>query len=137
VLGKDDSFLFEKNYKATKINETKNIINTLNNYLYKEPRKKAMISKERLQKHKNFRKLRKHPMIFVSASISWDNPFKFSVEKINVIASIKVIIDQYKNSLANILDITQKNIDIIQQSLSDMMFDYKTENEKKIFRCCN
>ncbi|CAG8583153.1 21444_t:CDS:2 [Cetraspora pellucida] len=52
VLGKDDSFLFEKNYKATKINEMKNIINNLNNYLYEEPRKKAMISKERLQKHK-------------------------------------------------------------------------------------
>ncbi|CAG8679548.1 3599_t:CDS:2, partial [Cetraspora pellucida] len=57
----------------------------------------------------------------------------FSVEKIDVIVSIKVIIDQYKNSLANILDITQKNIDIIQQSLSDMMLDYKTENEKKNF----
>ncbi|CAG8754329.1 14210_t:CDS:2, partial [Cetraspora pellucida] len=68
VLGKDDLFLFEKNFKKTKIDETKKLIVLLNNYLYEEPRKKAMISKNRLKKHNEFRKLRKHPMIFVKAS---------------------------------------------------------------------
>ncbi|CAG8676124.1 2659_t:CDS:2, partial [Cetraspora pellucida] len=133
VLGKDDSFLFEKNYKLTKINKTKKLIEKLNDYLYEEPRKKSMISRERLKKRKDFRKLKKHPMIFVPSSISWQNPLEFPEEKIDVIASIKIIIDEYEKSLANIFDITQKNIDIIQQSLSDVMQSYNTEKEKIIF----
>ncbi|CAG8766435.1 17035_t:CDS:2, partial [Cetraspora pellucida] len=86
--------LAEINFKKTKIDKMKKLIALLNNYLYKEPRKKAMISKERLRKHNAFRKLRKHSMIFVKASeLSFNNPFMFSEEKIDEIASIKVIID--------------------------------------------
>ncbi|CAG8571835.1 5476_t:CDS:2, partial [Cetraspora pellucida] len=88
---------------------------------------------ERLKKRENFRKLRKHPMIFVPANISWQNPLGFPEEKIDVIASINLIITEYKKSLANIFEISQKNIDIIQQTLSDMMLNYNTENEKKEF----
>jgi len=72
-------------------------------------------------------------MIFVPASISWQNPLGFPEEKIDAIASINIIINEYKKSLADIFEITQKNIDIIQQTLSDMMLNYSTENEKKEF----
>ncbi|CAG8835023.1 10911_t:CDS:1, partial [Cetraspora pellucida] len=67
------------------------------------------------------------------SEFSFDNPFMFPEEKIDGIASIKVIIDVYKKSLGNIFEISQKNIDLIQQSLSDMMLIYQTEEEKKKF----
>ncbi|CAG8655257.1 24539_t:CDS:2 [Cetraspora pellucida] len=103
-----------------------------------KPRKKAIISRKRLRKHDAFRKLRKHLIIFIKASeFLFNNPFMFPEEKINRIASIKAIIDVYKKSLANIFKISQKNIDFIQQSLSDMMLVYQTEEEKKFFRYHN
>ncbi|CAG8780592.1 11764_t:CDS:1, partial [Cetraspora pellucida] len=66
-------------------------------------------------------------------SISWENPLGFPKEKIDAIASVNIIINEYKKSLADIFKITQKNIDIIQYTLLDMLLNYNTENEKKEF----
>ena len=40
---------------------------------------------------------------------------------------------EYKESLFDKLSITQKNIDTIQNTLSEMMGYYKTEKEKRNF----
>ncbi|CAG8646637.1 5909_t:CDS:1, partial [Scutellospora calospora] len=54
-------------------------------------------------------------------------------EQIDDIQNIELIIDEYKESLFDRLSFTQKNINIIQNILSEMMGYYKTEDEKKIF----
>ncbi|CAG8625400.1 4969_t:CDS:2 [Cetraspora pellucida] len=135
VLGKDDSFLFEKRYKLSKINKTTKLIDELNNFFYYEEllKKKMIITINRLKKRVNYRKLRKHPMIMVLSQIPWQNPLGFPEEKVDTIASVNIIINKYKKSLADIFEITQKNIDIIQQTLSNMMLNYNTENKKKEF----
>ena len=48
-------------------------------------------------------------------------------EQIDDIQNIELIIGEYKESLFDKLSITQKNIDTIQNTLSEMMGYYKTE----------
>ena len=54
-------------------------------------------------------------------------------EQIDDIRNIELIMGEYKESLFDKLSITQKNIDTIQNTLSEMMGYYKTEQEKKSF----
>ncbi|CAG8851713.1 23117_t:CDS:1, partial [Racocetra persica] len=57
VLGKDEKYLLNKKFTRKKIDEVNNLVKDINNYLYEEPHKKAMMNQERLEKNKKFKKL--------------------------------------------------------------------------------
>ncbi|CAG8848801.1 4152_t:CDS:2, partial [Racocetra persica] len=111
VLGKDEKYFLNKKFTKKKINEVNNLVKDINNYLYEEPRKKAMMNQERLEKNKKFKKL----------------------QKIDIIKSVDLVMIEYKNLLANILEIIVENINTIQDSLNQLGLLYKTERDKKNF----
>ncbi|CAG8797641.1 13989_t:CDS:2, partial [Racocetra persica] len=133
VLGKDEKYLLNKKFTKKKINEVNNLVKDINNYLYEEPRKKAIMNQERLEKNKKFKKLRRYPILYLPAEFSWDNPLCVDQEKIDIIKSVDLVIIEYKKSLANILKITIENINIIQDSLNQLGLSYETKHDKKNF----
>ena len=133
-LGKDDTFLYNKRYTKTKINEGKSLSNNINNYLYKEePRKKRLRGTEhvRLEKDSNYRNPRKYPMIFVKGTVLLGNPLSLPSQIIDDVENIKQIMIQYQKSLANKLSITRDNINKIQDILHKGMSKYNEQDDKK------
>jgi len=134
VLGKDDTFLYNKRYTKTKINEGKSLSNNINIYLYEEePRKKRLRGTEwvRLEKDSNYRNPRKYPMIFVKGTVSFGNPLGLPSQIIDDVENIKQIMIQYQKSLANKLSITQENVNKIQDTLHKGMSKYNEQDDKK------
>ncbi|CAG8632755.1 9508_t:CDS:2, partial [Scutellospora calospora] len=132
----EDSILRQPNNADSKrnINETDTLTKELINYLYEEQlRKKTYISIPRLKKDKIYKKLKGYPLIYRKKKYSSWNPLWIQEEQIDDIQNIQLIIGEYKESLFDKLSITQKNIDIIQNTLSEMIGYYTTENEKRNF----
>ncbi|CAG8566291.1 11353_t:CDS:2, partial [Scutellospora calospora] len=134
VLGKDEKFLLENKYTKRRIEETETLTKELINYLYEEqPRKKTHISTYRLKKDKMYKPLKTYPLVYRKKGYSPFNPLWMQEEQLDEIRNIELIIGEYKESLFDKLSITQKNIDTIQSTLSEMMGYYKNENEKRDF----
>ncbi|CAG8602328.1 972_t:CDS:2, partial [Scutellospora calospora] len=128
------SYNIKNKYTKKRIEETDALTKELINYLYDEqPRKKANISINRLKKDKTYKQLKTYPLIYRKKKYSPWNLLWMQEEQIDDIQNIELIIDEYKESLFDKLSITKKNINIIQNTLSEMMGYYKTEDEKRNF----
>ncbi|CAG8468216.1 10126_t:CDS:1, partial [Scutellospora calospora] len=134
VLRKDKKFLLENKYTKKRIEETDTLTKELISYLYEEqPRKKTNVSTYRLKKDKMYKPLKGYPFVYRRKEYNPWNPLWIPEEQLDNIRNIELIIGEYKELLFDKLSITQKNIDIIQSTLSEMMGYYKTEEEKKDF----
>ncbi|CAG8850920.1 21299_t:CDS:1, partial [Racocetra persica] len=74
-----------------------------------------------------------YPMLYLPAEFSWDNPLRMDQEKIDIIKSVDFVMIEYKKLLDNILEITEKNTNTIQDSLNQLGLLYETEHDKKNF----
>ncbi|CAG8586931.1 9020_t:CDS:2, partial [Scutellospora calospora] len=91
------------------------------------------ISTNRLKKDKMYKPLKGYPFVYRRKEFNILNPLWMPEEQLDNIRNIELIIGEYKESLFDKLSITQKNIDTIQSTLSEMMGYYETEKEKRNF----
>ena len=132
VLSKDNKFLLSKGFTKKKIQEGKKLSEEINNYLYTNTLMLRNMKLPRLKKKSKYNLLETRLRIYLKSTQSFlMNPLGFPEEKIDNIKNIQVIIDQYKKSLNNPFDISKKDIDILQDTLTEFMLNYDNEDDKK------
>ncbi|CAG8628344.1 11023_t:CDS:2, partial [Scutellospora calospora] len=131
VLSKDDRFLLSKGFTKKKIQEGKKLSEDINDYLYANTKRLRNMELPRLKKKSGFN-METRPRIYLKSTQSFlMNPLGFPEEKIDNIKNVQVIIDQYKKSLSNPFDILEKDINTLQDTLTEYMLNYNSEDEKK------